>query len=492
MNRLLEHGLPLAISLALVSGCKPPAVTFPDTPLSAGARQIVYDSDGDGRGDCIFLLNAAGRIDRVARDGGDPNSVRVVELDKIPLADCRHVVILLDGVRHDLVREFRDAGHLRMFHPPSLVIAPYPTLTDPALEDALGLPPARAMEAEYYDPNQNEIEGGSGEYLEADELPYNRVLDYRAETMMDAYSYLWPQSVFRKEINDAKRLIDARAEPETLVYLVSTAGLGTKLGRAGHLHALADVERLVGQLLCETGGKCKFTIFSDHGHTYTPGERIDMEGHLKQRGWNLAGRIDGDRDVAYVRFGLVTYLSLSGKHPAELAADAVACAGAELASYVDGNSVVVLDASGGRAVIGRKGERYSYKPSAGDPLKLREVLAKLKPDAEGYYDADEMLTATAASEYPAAPERLWRAHFGLVETPPDVIVSLADGFYSGSKELDAWADVQSTHGSLRASNSAAFIMSTIGPLPGVLRSAEIPANMAKLTGRKWPRHVAAE
>ncbi len=476
-----------AIAVAALAGCRAPTLTFPSQPIQADANAVVYDTNGDGKGDCFFLLDSAGRATRmkIIRPGDDGGE-HVVDLDKLPISRCRHVVIVMDGVGYDLAREFHQAGNLRMFYPPSRVIAPYPTLTDLCFEDFLGLEPVKGMESQYYDHRKSEIVGGNGNYMDANEMPYNRVLNYRAETLMDALCYLYPESVFRKDINDAKRLIDKHLTQEVLVYLVSSAGVGTINGADGHRKVLADVERLVSQLLWESDGLCKFTLLSDHGHTYTPAQRISMEDHLKAKGWNLADRIQADRDVAYVRFGLETYLSLSGRHPAELAADAVTCPGAELASFSDANSVVVLDNAGGRAVIGRKAGRYSYQAGPGDPLKLKEILPKLHADADGYYDANEMLAGTYMHTYPAGPERLWRAHFGLVENPPDVIVSLADNYYSGSRGLGGFIKVASTHGGLNYRNTTTFIMSTAGALPPLMRSREIPANMSHLTGQPWP------
>ncbi len=476
-----------ALGVAALAGCKPAAVTFPVEPILADANAVAYDTNGDGRGDFFLMLDSTGRAVRIGLAGkGDANTDRLVELDAIPLADCPHVVIILDGIGFDLARQFHQEGHLRIFHPPSRVISPYPSMTDLCFEDILGLGLVKGTEVVYYDRARNKIVGGSGAYMDSDELPYNRLLDYRAETTMDALSYVYPESVFWKEINDAKRLIDRAKAPETLVYLVSSAGLGTTKGAEGHRKALAGVERLINQLLWETQGRCKFTLLADHGHTYMPGKRIAMERHLKAQGWRLADRIKGDRDVAYVRFGLVTYISLSSRRPAELAADAITCPGADLASYAEGDRVVILDAAGGRAVVGRNGDRYCYLPKRGDPLKLKDILAGLQAGTDGYYDADEVLAATATHTYPAPLERLWRAHFAQVEHPPDVIVSLADGYYSGSKSFDGFAKVASTHGGLNYHNSATFIMTTLGPLPPVLRSRDIPAAMTRLTGRDWP------
>ena len=99
---------------------------------------------------------------------------------------------------------------------------------------------------------------------------------------------------------------------------------------------------------------------------------------------------------------------------------------------------------------------------------------------------DRAWQATTQHEYPAALERLWRAHFGMVENPPDVIVSLKDDYYSGAGGFAAFAKVASTHGGLNKSNSTTFIMSTAGPLPPVMQSADIPKAMKTLTGADWP------
>ena len=153
-----------------------------------------------------------------------------------------------------------------------------------------------------------------------------------------------------------------------------------------------------------------------------------MDKHLKGLGWKLTGSLNGPKDVVYIRFGLETYASFATRSPDALAKDLMAAEGVEIASFVDGESVVVLGRNGGRAVVRRNGSRYRYDRAAGDPLALAAILAKLKPDGKGYYDADELLSATLTHTWPSPLQRLWRAHFSLVANPPDVIVSLADNF----------------------------------------------------------------
>ena len=86
----------------------------------------------------------------------------------------------------------------------------------------------------------------------------------------------------------------------------------------------------------------------------------------------------------------------------------------------------------------------------------------------------------------ASLQRIWRAHFSLVEDPPDVIVSLTDEYYYGSSFFSGAVQIASTHGSLNYKNSVTFIMSTAGPLPEVLQSKDVPAAMKQLTADRWP------
>lgn len=471
----------------LLGGCRKP-VYFPLAPLAGeGPATRAFDVDGDGRAEFFQHLGPNGRVRRIAYDRDkDGKADETVDLDAVAFADCRHLVIILDGFACHLVREVYDAGGLRMFHPPSRVVAPYPTLTDLALADALDTPRCRGFEAMHYNRQAGKLVGGSGAYLAGKNAPYASRLHHRAGMLWDALGYLYPWEIFGKELNDAKRLFDRGKTREMVAYFVSSAGVGTILGADGQRRALKRVEQFVNQIVWETRGRTKVTLLSDHGQSYTPGTRIQLAPHLRGLGWRLVDRLRKPHDVVFVRFGLETYASFATDSPEDLAKDLVAAEGVELASFASDGAVVVLARDGARAVVREQGGRFRYDPLTGDPLGLREALSGLGADAEGYYDADALLEATIAHQYPAPLQRLWRAHFDLVDRPPDVIVSLADRFYSGQASLARRVSIASTHGSLNATNSVAFIMSTAGELPPTMRSRDIPKNLRRLTGEPFP------
>ena len=151
-----------------------------------------------------------------------------------------------------------------------------------------------------------------------------------------------------------------------------------------------------------------------------------------------------------------------------------------------GDRVVVMNVYGQRAVIRHRNGRFAYEPVTGDPLMLASVLAQLSPDCDGYYDARELLVATAWHIYPAPLQRLWEGHFTVVDKPANVLVSLRDDTFTGSDGFAGSVNVASTHGSLNRQNTTAFIMSTAGPMQRVLRSKDVAAEMTGLLGRRWP------
>ena len=80
----------------------------------------------------------------------------------------------------------------------------------------------------------------------------------------------------------------------------------------------------------------------------------------------------------------------------------------------------------------------------------------------------------------------------IVKSWLDVLVSLEDSYYFGSSGFAGFVTVASTHGSLNYRNSVSFIMSMLGPLPGVLRVGDVPKEMAKLVGDPWPLKAAKQ
>ncbi len=490
VNRTSAAPLTALLACLALAGCGG-GVSFPYPVDTAAAWDTgawgAYDTDGDGTADFFTFVDSAGVASMLGYDTTGDGAVDThVETAAIPFDRCRHLVLILDGFSYDLLKRWYDRGGLRVFHPPSRVVSPYPSMTDLGVVDALGTVPTAGFEARYFDRKANTMVGGNTAYLSGRNAPYNRLLQFRAPSAWDAAAYIASWPVFAAEINGAKDRFDANETREVIVYSVGSAGVGTREGADGQHRCLRRVEQLVHQVLWETRGRTKVTLLSDHGHSYTPATQIDLGSHLESRGWRLAGCLDEAKTAVWIRFGLVTYASFATNRPADLAADLVAAEGVELASYAQGRTVIVLGPNGAKAVISRKHSSYKYAPVSGDPLKLSRLLTTIPADAEGFRTADALLATTARHEYPAPLQRLWRAHQATATHRPDVIASLADRFFSGDASMTYFVDIASTHGGLNYSNSVTFIMSTAGPLPPVMRSADIPRHMQALTGSPFP------
>lgn len=446
-----------------------------------------YDTTGDDRADFLTFADDTGRIRWIAYErNSDAKLDWKVDLDNLPAERCRHIVLILDGFSYDVVKSFYDKGGLRIFHPPSRVIAPYPSMTDLSLADMLGAAPCRAFQASYFNHRTNQLEGGAVDYLNSVNEPFLARLSYRAPKWRDGVAFLCGRWAFNGEISELKKLIRDNENHEFVAYFVTTAAISTQFGEAGQTEALAVFDRLVTEVLWQSRGLVKFTLLADHGHGYEKPRMVDLDSYLRERGWRTRDHLEGPRDVCLIRLGLITMASMSTLSPAPLARDMAACKGVELASYAEADRAVVISADGGQAVIRCVGGRYTYEPSKGDPLRIGGVLAGLKPDKAGSYDADALLKATAQCVYPAPLQRIWRAHFSLVENPPDVIVSLSNGYCFGIAAISGIVEMRSTHGSLNRTNSTTFIMSSVGTFPAIMRSRDVPAQMKRLTGAPWP------
>ncbi len=485
-----------ASSAVLAGGCTGP-LRFPAEPLrvtaaSAGKR-LAYDTDGDGQADYVAVTNDAGRITHIgyAPSGGDPEAM--VDLDGLPTDQCRHLVLILDGVGYETVRAWQAAGRLRLFHPPAPVISTYPSMTDIALADVFQSIRPFGYEARYFDHARNRMAGGDGDYLSMINEDWVRCTDYRAPTLVDPLAYLFPQHYFKEELKTLVGLIARRDRPMVVAYLVSTAGMGTTHLAKGQEEILEAIDRLTHQLVWQSRGLTKITVFSDHGHQLVPAEWIDFRSFLRERGWEVTERLDEPEDVVVIDYGLVTYASFATRSAPALSEALLEHKGVDVVTYASDGRVIV-ESDEGRARIEQRGDRYRYVRETGDPLHLAESLKRAADegvlDADGFADDRAWLRLTARHEYPDPVVRIWRGFHGLTEHVPDVIASLKDAYSAGMPSRAVrYPEGASTHGDLAAKSSTAFIMSTAGPVPEAarpLRSRDLPKVLPGLVARPWP------
>ena len=477
----------VAVCLLIMVGCGPKEA-FPSSfrSVEAEGRGVrIYDTNNDGRADYFQELNENGRVVRLLFDGNKDGLIEQrVDLDRLDPAECRELYVLLDGVPFDLLAEFYEQGHFRLFRRPSRMISTFPSMTDVAFAEIFELSPVVAYEAGYYDHAKGKLHDGSRVYLSGINEPWNALLDYRGTLWMDALGYVWPRWKFDDEL---KAIFDGyRKSPQKRYtgYSGASACMGTALGRQGYLEQLVKVEQQCEAVMLATRGKVNITIFADHGHNLTKAKPLPLNDLLRKAGFRVTDQLRNPEDVVVPQFGLVTFASINTLRPERVASAAAQMKGINLTLYRDAQENVVVQNRSGRAIVSRRDGRYRYLAESGDPLGLADIVEGLRGagllDAEGYAADEDWFAATAEHKYPDALARVWRAFHGLVQNPPTVIVTTTDQWYCGKGKFDFFVDINSTHGSLNAANSLTFAMSTAGGLPKNLRLTDLRKALIRL------------
>ncbi len=451
----------LYLCIAL-NGCAPlgPKLTFPSAAIKQTENETWYDVDRDGRSDFGLHRDGQGRVASIAYDDDeDGNADRVYRLADDANGAVPHVIILLDSVPFDLMKERWDRGDFCWFDPPVKVIAPFPSLTELCYTRVLRAPALAGMTDEYYDVRSKEIHRGFRDRARGTRQPWERRLTYSANFFEASLTYLDPRAWLPIEMERMRRAVDASPDRVTFVYAVTASGMACKFGRAGIEETLDAAKQLCLQLLYERHGAIKISMMADHGHNLAPSQSAQraMEKAISESGFTVAKKLSHDRDVLFELAALVTYVGLRTVHPAEVAASVTRAKEVELAAYLRGNSVIVRDAQGSAAIDFRDGS-FRYKVIDKDVLGYQPIIATLKPRADGFITDTDWFQATVDHQYPDGPRRLWDAFHGMVKSPPDVMVTLKDGCYAGKASLERFITMKSTHGSLNQKNSATFLM----------------------------------
>ena len=472
---------------ALGPGCAGPVRFKPPAEVrrTDGETVLAFDMDGRGGPDYWQYQDASGRKRAIAFSGPQPGRPGDrIGLDDIPAGQVPHFLIALDGVPFDLVEQLYREGHFRLFHPPGRVICCFPSMTDLALSQLFGGPAPVANEALYFDRVANRMSRGNEVYLSGANSPWVRRVQYRCSTWWDARAYLDPQSVFDHELAGMSEVFRRTAAGQAFAYSVGTAGLGTRGGREAIRRYLLTIDRMCEQIVHERRGRVKLTLTADHGHNLTPCRLISIEDLLTRGGYRVGKSLRGDRDVVVVAYGLITVASLYTRDPDGVSTCLLASDDVDLAFYPAGEGIVVRS-RGGRALVRKDHDGWIYQASRGDPLQLTDVIDRLraagKVSPAGRIDDAALFCATVDHVYPDPLARVWEAFHGIVQQPPDLIISLRDGACHGSRFFHAMiGQVASTHGSLNRANSTTFLLTMLGEVPPAARTRDVMAILERL------------
>ncbi len=462
-----------------ISGCIGPGPRLPASahPLAVSdatpdqPRVAHFDMDDDGAPDFDAILATDGTVTALRFD---PDSERPTRRAWPPTSAKRELLIIIDSVPYDLVAQrYRDAD-VRWFRAPQPVISVFPALTDPALAEFTGTSPCPGPESTYY--NGRRLEVGWWNYATAENMPWLASMDYTLRTDLHAWAYSYPRLWMWQEIAGIQRCFHWSRKPRISSYMVTGSAMGVHFGLAGHAELLDAIDRLCLRLIYESRGDIRITLMSDHGHDEYVSEHVSLASVLRNKGYRVGATLSDERDVVIPEWGVVTSASVSTRNPAGVARDLVSTPAVELAAYRDGDSVRIVSRSGA-AQIERRGDRYRYTATQGDPLELTGIVAELAAasamDAEGFADSAAWFRATWDHAFPDPCDRLWKAFDGLFTTTPDVFLSIAHGFRVGDAAISADVPNLALHGALRRISSTGMVITTSGGPAGPIRMRDL-------------------
>ncbi len=417
------------------------------------------------------------------------------------------LVLLLDGVAHERMAGLHRAGYFRRFSPPARLISVFPTLTDPAFDTFFASGPTPGYEAGYFRRSRNRNTAALWFYLSGGNERWVRYSDYRLNFVEDGLMYLLPRQVFHSELRRARRVFDRRLRQgaSTIVlYLLSTDALGHMLPAAEIDAELIRLDAWIERLHRDVDQRLSLVMFSDHGISAWPPAQgylqpCDLRSVLQAAGLRVTNRLRRPGDVVMPLFGL---LDVARMHAFDEATrDAVA---ASLRGLPQVELVAARQRDAVRVCVGRDeavihsrlatsgARRYRCQNRVGDPLGVDVARCRLQAerlvDDAGFADWDAWLQATAALAFPAAVPRLWDGLFDIAEEQPDVVVSMAAGWFVGSGLFNRFVRMHGTHGGLHRRVSETFAMATDIGLPRVLSLPALREILCRAAG--WPRRLS--
>jgi hypothetical protein len=460
-------------------GCFAPRerLSFPAAPVERGQDVEWFDVDRDGRRD-FAITYADGRLDRLVYDDDqDGRPDRIYRPADYTNSEVPHVIVLLDSMPFETVKERYARGDLRWFDgPPVKLIAPFPSLTEVCFSDILHAPPLPGVIDTHYDPRKRERNDALWRRIRGYWLPWERRCHYCADYMDIGLAFLDPRPWYAAELERARRTIDESPDHVTIVYFGSAAGMVCKYGRAGAEEVLDGARQFCLQLLYERHGAVKISMMADHGHNYAPTTNRSLEEPLRAAGFRPGDRIERDDDVVIEINGLVTEAGVHTRKPREVAAALVKQEFVELAIYMDEDRAIVRNAAGAAMIECRAG-KLRYRPIDADVLEYAGVIDQMRRDglidADGFADEQTWFERTIDHNWPNAPRRVWDALHRQVVNPPTVYLSIRDGFCTGLREYEKYIEMLSTHGGLNQANSATFLMTMTGRVKQSVRHRDV-------------------
>ncbi len=390
------------------------------------------------------------------------------------------LVLALDGVDYRDVMAARERGLFRAFRTPSRLISTFPSISDIAWHDILGVLPPSGYQRVFYSNAYQEVLGTTLDAIRP--IEFETRMDMAFETKFHHLgAYLMSNTVARREVDvTVDDFFKFAGRSTVYVYNVGPDALQHTNGNlAGYLaHLDAQMEALRTSYRERTGRELEIVLLSDHGNNHVSGAKfLPIEKALSARGFRIAESLRATTDVAFSVDGVTTGFGVfcyADSVPA-VARLLAGMDGVELVSRrVNDSTFAVLEGDDEGRIDFRPGptgnaraDRFRYRPLHGDPLHYASVLAELQAahaiDADGFADVDAWREHSVTADLPVAVVRIVRGHRTVTLNPSPILVSIRPTHRIGlglASITDRIFSLGGTHGSLSTASSLGVLMTT--------------------------------
>ena len=415
----------------------------------------------------------------------------------------RNVIICVDGVGISTLNRMRAEGRFKRFHSPSHMISPFPSLTNAAISEILepaGAKMTAGYEDQFFDREGNRMRGGildrfrQGTFIRG---TFRELFDYHPSAIKSGLGYTAPPlSTYLESLSDLIRLrqkAKKSRQPLFFAYTGATDSLAHLGGETLLRSFLKELDETVEEIVRDSKVPVTVTIFSDHGNDFRKYRRVALKKRLRQAGFKLGKKIKDDRSVVLPQYGLVGsgVLFTREKNEERLAGVLATVEGIDFVVY-ERNGIVHVANRRGEATIEKRGDQYRYLATKGDPLDLLSIIQQIAKEpngAGGFIEDEDWFALTRAGARPDVVRRIWEGATQGVLNPANVIISLEDGYYTGSSLMDLFTILQATHGNAGQQQSYGFVMSTRDELPPYVRAADLWETLGSPQLRRSPNRA---
>jgi hypothetical protein len=401
----------------------------------------------------------------------------------------RRIVLVLDGVPYQTIKDLHAQGNFKSFRAPARMVSTFPTLTNPSMIEIMGANDSQGYEDHYFDREQNRLIGGFQDRVRGGKFihgTFRERFDYHAPALRGSFAYIGQPLgailIAQADIAGFSKAFRKSKEPVFVGYVGATDSLA-HLGGEGPLKLLLkSLDRTIEDLRKESSGTLEVDMVSDHGNNFTTHRHVGLGSALEKAGFNVEKNLKSSKSVVLPRYGLVgaAVLFTNPENRQQVAEISAVTKGVDFAVYQppgEEGKVIALVSKRGRANIYRNGERYRYDAIDGDPLALEPVIAAMTEqgslDPDGFASIEEWWLATRDHKYADPLRRLFDGFNAHVVYRGDVIVSFDNGYLVGSPFFGAFALMFATHGNLLQGETDGFAMSTRQDLGPAVRGSDV-------------------